>query len=232
MLYRGHCLITSRRSAIKQFAAAVALAMLGMTGCVHYAPEELHFKIYDEAEYFEDEALGISGVRHIGDDQQDPDKFPDLRKLMILKDNDKELVVQYSLRLPVGVRPHYIDSAYMNGKSLRFSFESRNVEDIYEGETRATSMGGNHSVEVDPTTLRNTGYHVENFLFAIPMESAIELSCDEEKPDRRVVLYGDGGYKQVTIHKYEIQGLLKRAKELSVVEIEGNCFDNLDIAEE
>lgn len=215
----------STRFVMKNFTAIVALAMLGMTGCMHYAPERLHYKVYDQAQFFEEEALGISGVRYTVKDLQDSDGFPDFRKLMILKDNDKEVFVHYSLRMPAGTDAIYVDRASMNRKSLRFSFESRQVEDIKEMDTNVTSAGSTLSVELDPSKVRNVGYHMEKFVFAIPMKSAIELSCDEENPERRVVVSGDGGHKDITIHQYEFQGLLEKAKELNVLEIEGNCFD-------
>ncbi|MCY3540464.1 MAG: hypothetical protein OXH31_00935 [Gammaproteobacteria bacterium] len=219
--------MTSTRFAIEKFTAIGALTMFGMTGCMHYAPERLHVKIFHQTKYFEEKALGISGVRYISKDLQDSDGFPDLRKLMILKDNDKEVFVHYSLRMPAGTDALYVDRASMNRKSLRFSFESRQVEDINEMDTNVTSAGSTLSVELDPSNVRNVGYHVEKFIFAIPMKSALELTCDEENPERRVVVSGDGGHKAITIHKYEFQGLLEKAKELHVLEIEGNCFDQL-----
>lgn len=182
----------------------VLLLWVILSGCAYYSVENENVRAYDQTKYFEDEALGSRYVILTKDVSEGTlsdilNTIPnDSVSLQVNTNFPNILILSYLLR---SSEWHFIDTAYMDGKELV----------IKQGRRSTKSNSSDVWIE-------------EYFSVAIPIEDAIEGSCKDEIVGLSLAFTGD--YRRnLNLKVSTLQGVLKKADDMKITEIDGNCFD-------
>lgn len=183
------------KSNVKVLCLIFIMAMFA--GCAFYSADAPNVRVYDQTKYYYDAALDTQNVRFSKSLYNGLlDTNPDYVTLQVSSRYPDTLMLGYLL---TSTERHFIDTCYMDGKKLQLSKGRSNVK-----------------MKNDEVVIE------EQFTVAIPLEDAIAGTCDENGLTFAFI----GDYRvDLRLRKTTLQGVLKKAKDMKITEIEENCFD-------
>ena len=177
----------------------IFLFLTFIAGCASLSSDNANVRAYDQTRYFKDDVTGREGVSLSRTNGGFWDTKQDTYSLQI----GPSLAYRDGLELFYTFRAEdwaFLDTAYMNGRRISFTERYRKVDSDSSG-----------------VSIR------EHFSVTIPLNEAITGSCEVD--GLKIAFEGEGSRVNLHVKQADLQGFLKKAKDLKMAKIEGSCFD-------